>query len=271
MGIRIYADWDITINLSTEEQVDVLIDRFDYSPVPDGVIRIVVIQEPYFNLITPVMQYPDSYSYVLTYHQELLDNIPKARYFIALDPWVYAENVKTKRFAVSSIVGGKRGIRFPGYAIRHALWDQKKHITIPHEIYLSTKFKLGGVNYNTYPYVIDDQKQPAFDCMFHIVIENVFVRNCFSEKLTDCFYTKTIPIYCGAPNIGDFFNIDGILVCNTIKDIIRTCNGLTPDVYWGKIAIMEDNFERCKKYLGYDEILKRAIMTILEERRNHGD
>ena len=73
MGIEINANWNVLVDIFTDKQVEILIDKFDYSFVPPGVIRIVVIQEPFFNMLAPVMQHPDFYSYVLTYHQELLD------------------------------------------------------------------------------------------------------------------------------------------------------------------------------------------------------
>jgi hypothetical protein len=39
--------------------------------------------------------------------------------------------------------------------------------------------------------------------------ENYF--SYFSEKITDCILNKTSPIYWGCSNIGDFFNMDGII------------------------------------------------------------
>lgn len=34
----------------------------------------------------------------------------------------------------------------------------------------------------------------------------------FTEKILDCFTTGTIPIYQGAPDIGDYCNAEGIVV-----------------------------------------------------------
>lgn len=41
--------------------------------------------------------------------------------------------------------------------------------------------------------------------MFSVAIENSFQENYWTEKITDCFLTDTVPVYLGAPNIGDFF------------------------------------------------------------------
>jgi hypothetical protein len=43
-------------------------------------------------------------------------------------------------------------------------------------------------------------------------MENATYSNMFTEKITDCFMTGTIPIYYGISNIGDYFNTDGIII-----------------------------------------------------------
>jgi hypothetical protein len=57
--------------------------------------------------------------------------------------------------------------------------------------------------------------------------------------------TGTIPIYYGMPNIGDFFNKDGIIILNDDFKI----EDLTFDLYKTKINAVIDNFERAKKLL----------------------
>ena len=43
------------------------------------------------------------------------------------------------------------------------------------------------------------------------VFENGQYETYFTEKLLDCFATGTIPVYLGAPDIGNYFNKDGII------------------------------------------------------------
>jgi len=50
------------------------------------------------------------------------------------------------------------------------------------------------------------------DYYFSFAMENATYSNMFTEKITDCFMTGTIPIYYGITNIGDFFNKDGIIM-----------------------------------------------------------
>jgi hypothetical protein len=37
--------------------------------------------------------------------------------------------------------------------------------------------------------------------MFHIAVENVKIDNWYTEKISQSFATKTVPIYWGCPNI----------------------------------------------------------------------
>lgn len=83
------------------------------------------------------------------------------------------------------------------------------------------------------------------DYCFSITMENGTYSNMFTEKITDCFMTGTIPIYYGMPNIGDFFNIDGILILDDEFNI----DDLSFDLYYSKIEAVKDNFERAKNLL----------------------
>ena len=39
---------------------------------------------------------------------------------------------------------------------------------------------------------------------FSICYDNSAIRGCISERIFDCFISKSVPIYCGAPDIGDY-------------------------------------------------------------------
>ena len=58
---------------------------------------------------------------------------------------------------------------------------------------------------------IADKEEGLCDYMFSVAIENGQYETYFTEKLLDCFATGTIPVYLGAPDIGEHFNKDGII------------------------------------------------------------
>ena len=97
--------------------------------------------------------------------------------------------------------------------------------------------------------------------LFHIAIENSKINNYFSEKLLDCFATSTIPIYWGCPNIGEFFNTDGMIIFNNpqevnIDDILLHAN----EIYESKKEAIKDNYERVKKFEVTDDWIYKTYL-----------
>lgn len=78
--------------------------------------------------------------------------------------------------------------------------------------------------------------------MFCLVTENEIYDNYFTEKITDCFATKTVPIYYGSPSIGEFFNKDGILFFNPKENYNFT--KLTRELYFSMIDAINDNYNK---------------------------
>ncbi|WP_067177515.1 glycosyltransferase family 10 domain-containing protein [Sulfurospirillum sp. UCH001] len=58
---------------------------------------------------------------------------------------------------------------------------------------------------------IEKKYQALDDYKFHVVIENHIENHMWSEKLADAFLGFTVPIYCGCPNIYDYFPKDSLI------------------------------------------------------------
>lgn len=93
------------------------------------------------------------------------------------------------------------------------------------------------------------------DYMFSVVVENDFYDNYYTEKITDCFATGTIPVYAGSPTIGDVFNMDGIIILDSSFDI----NSLTPELYNSKLDAVHDNLNRVINLEMSDDTLWKKI------------
>jgi len=106
-------------------------------------------------------------------------------------------------------------------------------------------------------------KVNVFDCMFHICIEGFKNSYYFSEKLIDCFITKTVPIYWGCTVIGEYFNEYGMIMVDSVDDIINVCNQLTPEVYERFLSLVNDNYEYGMKHYRYEDILREGMMKCL--------
>ena len=87
---------------------------------------------------------------------------------------------------------------------------------------------------------IEFKEEGLCDYMFSVAIENGEYNTYFTEKLLDCFATGTITVYLGAPDIGNHFNMDGIITLSDEFDI-------SEEIYYDKMDAIKDNLERAKK------------------------
>jgi len=83
------------------------------------------------------------------------------------------------------------------------------------------------------------------DYCFSLTMENGTYSNMYTEKITDCFMTGTIPIYYGINNIGDFFNIDGIILFDNNFRIEE----LSFDLYNSKLEAVKENYKIASEML----------------------
>lgn len=59
--------------------------------------------------------------------------------------------------------------------------------------------------------LVDDKADILLPYMFHICIENSQDEHYWTEKIADPILGFSVPIYCGCPNIGDYFPKDAII------------------------------------------------------------
>jgi len=70
-----------------------------------------------------------------------------------------------------------------------------------------------------------EQKADALDKYeFHVAIENHIAKNVWTEKLADAFLGFCVPIYCGCPNVYDYFPKDSLIQIdiNDMDESIKT-------------------------------------------------
>ena len=106
---------------------------------------------------------------------------------------------------------------------------------------------------------MEKKSESLNDYMFSIAIENNRDENYFTDKILDCFATKTIPIYWGAPNIGKWFNLDGIITFENTDHLCSILENLSFDDYWSKQSAVIENYKKSLEYYDYDNFIFRAI------------
>jgi hypothetical protein len=100
----------------------------------------------------------------------------------------------------------------------------------------------------------NDKRSAICPYMFSIVMENESVPNYYTEKLTDCFATGTIPIYWGATNIEHKFDDRGIIVLDDKFDI----DSLDANLYESMRTYAETNLETVRSLeMADDELYKK--------------
>ena len=86
------------------------------------------------------------------------------------------------------------------------------------------------------------------DYRYSVVIENYISPYFFTEKITNCFLSMTVPIYLGATRIGDFFNTDGIIFISENDDIKKVLSQCTEKDYLSRIEAIKENYYKAQAY-----------------------
>lgn len=110
------------------------------------------------------------------------------------------------------------------------------------------------------PVNVDDSLK---DYRYSIIIENDETDYFFTEKITNCFISQTIPIYLGARRINEFFNEEGIIRISEkdVDNIDKILSECTEDAYLGRLEAVLDNYERVKEYASpWDYIYVRYLI-----------
>lgn len=95
---------------------------------------------------------------------------------------------------------------------------------------------------------------------FSVIIENSREVNYFTEKLIDAILCRTIPIYWGCPNIGDYFDTRGMIICETFDDVQNAIRSAGPKLYDEMRFSLEANISIAAYYANYHERLANALL-----------
>jgi hypothetical protein len=74
-----------------------------------------------------------------------------------------------------------------------------------------------NIYFNTYKGTVEDKISVMSQYRFAIIYENCRIDGYITEKIFDCFYSKCVPIYLGAPNINKYIPSD----CFIDRDIFQ--------------------------------------------------
>ena len=172
------------------------------------------------------------FDYILTFDKHLVDLGKNFIFYPHGRCWIQ-HSVPIIKNKMCSIIASKKATT-TGHRMRHEVARLFKD-----------KVDLYGGAYKP----IKDTDEALAQYMFSVIIENSRQDYYFTEKLIDCFETRTIPIYWGCPSISKFFDINGMIIFNSIEELNDILNNLSIEKYNSMLVAMEHNREKAQKYL----------------------
>ncbi len=172
------------------------------------------------------------FDFVLTYDKELLDRGQNFLYYPHGRCWINKYNNDDKTKMCSIFASPKRFTT--GHAMRHEVIERFRD-----------KMDVFGKEYKS----VEFKEEGMCEYRYSITIENSIQEYYWTEKIVDCFASKTIPIFWGSRSVGDgHFNPDGIIFFDTVDELENILADMSEDQYNSMLPAIEDNFNRVDEY-----------------------
>ena len=231
------ADFDNKFK-ERDVRVSISVDTFNFDPLADVKVFFQLEPPSVKNLVAPLIQNQEAFDLILAWNEDVLSNCKNAKRFVFGTCWIDLDTYQEdKKNEISFLTSDKCWTE--GHQIRQVIYQ-----------YLKDHQKINDFSINSIrtPPRIDKKNQIFENAKFSIIVENESLPNWITEKLIDCFATKTVPIYWGCPNVGQYFNDTGIIKITDIRELPKILNELTPETYGACLPAVQDNFERSLQY-----------------------
>lgn len=267
-----FREWDETVSFTVD-------DGFNFSDTSSFRVLHQIEPTEVLDVADRVIEHHRFYDLILAWNKKILSVCPNAVLFPQgnctwmdpnFKPWLTPPinllppttpstnplecDTRLKKFQVSFITSSK--VSTSGHRLRQEIYEK-----LPANINGMPVYK-----HRSPPY-IPSKRALLDEYQYFITPQNASQDNWFDDKIVDALIAKTIPLYWGCPNIGDFFNMDGILHFKTYDELLNLLGSLTPEYYGQHQAAIQDNFERALQYV---HIWHRAEVEIekgLERKR----
>jgi hypothetical protein len=236
--------------------VTVFTDSHFNNPIVDKVqskIKIAWLLES--KAITPnayseIVNFENKFDYIFTHDESLLNRGPKYVKTVVgasrVDDNLWGLHEKNK--LVSMIASNKKFTE--GHNLRHLIANKfsNKH-----------NIDMWGSGYKYFEKKFDVLKDYAYT----ICVMNTNVKNYFTEILIDPISVGCVPILWGCPNIGEFFNKNGIITFNTLKDLEKILYSISFEDYNYRVDAILENIEIAKKMKSTDDFIFTKIKNLI--------
>lgn len=171
-----------------------------------------------------------NFDYILTFDRRLLETGRNFLFYFFGCCWIKDYTVPKKSKLCSMIASNKR--MTSGHSFRQDVVRQ-----------FSKRVDHFGNGFNR----LEIREDGFRDYYFSIVLENSRPQYYFSEKLVDCFASRTVPLYWGS-DVSPFFDTNGIIQFNNLDELEHLFKTLTPEKYNSMLESVENNFKLVEKY-----------------------
>ena len=188
------------------------------------------------------------FNYILCRYEKYAASYANVIQFAVVESWVDGNQLSwppIKKHNCSLIASEKTHL--VGHKLRHAVVDWVSTVQVDVHVM--------GRGYQPF----DLKQDGLLPYHYSVVIENVPEPDCFTEKLLDCMLCGTLPIYYGPKNIGNYFNLKGIICCGSLAEFqIAIATTVTPpnDI---QVEAMAENRTIA---LSYSNLQQRIVDTI---------
>ena len=237
-------------------KVSISIDNLSFDKEAD--YRILFLAEPY--AIAPsvnegALRNAHNFNRIYTFTQSILEKYPQAQCFEWGSSWLdFNELNIDKKPHITFVTSSK--LQTTGHKTRNQIMDMLEDIE-----------DVNGMEVYAHKSPPFHQRRNDFfeNAMYHIAVENSRQKNYFTEKIIDCFASRTIPIYWGCPNLDKWFDMDGVIRFNHASELKKIFDKLDEDFYHSRKEVIEKNYEIAKKFYGENDVVPRLTKTIIND------
>lgn len=188
---------------------------------------------------------------VFSHDRALVDALPNGVFVPFGTTWVpdWESRDLTKTKMCSLIASAKRSQ--VGHRLRHDIADWSAAEGIGLDV-------MGG-GYAPF----DEKADGLAPYRYSVVIENSREADYFSEKLLDALFCLAVPIYWGCPNIGDYIDTSGLIICESEAEIQAALRAMSEEDYAARVPALERAREQMRPYANLELRTAEAMVASL--------
>lgn len=184
---------------------------------------------------------------ILTKSAPLLDEIKNGLFlYFGSTFLVNIDQIDTTKNKMTSLIASARR-NLKGHKLRHETVDYIRKVGLNIDIM--------GRGYKPF----DNKEDGLASYRYSVVIENIREKDYFSEKLVDACLCETVPIYWGAPNVADYFDTRGMIICTSAAEISAALEQISVSDYESRMEWIKENKERAFEHADY---IRRAAEMV---------